>query len=556
MTFPSVIERELRMRSRQGTMYWGRCGAGAIACLFAVYYAGSSAGTMGPASMGTAMFAFLSWLGLLAACAFYAVTADCISLERREGTLGLLFLTGLRTMEVVGGKLLAAGLTGFFALIAGVPALALAVLSGGVTGGQVIRTALSLLAILFVSLASGLVASARSESQSEAWRKGGLLLLAVLAGPWIAAIALRPLAALSPLSSFFEAADLSYRAAPLKYWCGLGLSVAEATLLLVTAAFWLRRNWGQLESRGPAPRHPWFISKSIGPKAPPLSDRHSGLLEKDPICWLSLRLHDQSRLIWVGALLMILSRPATTVLFRVGIGRLGGIASGIMLFSSFFAAIMFAWAAGKFFYDARQNGELELLLSTPLGGRDIVSGRWNALLIRLRGPLLLVGFMMFLEFIFMGGAGVLLFPGGSRFIFQQVMGPINMILTAVAVFWVGMWFGLRASRPIGVIAWPVGLVIGLPWLAYYVIAIVISVGSPFGRIGPAIWWPIGWPLFTLAKNVFFIRWAAGKLKNEFRTVAPLAVGDWFKEPQEMATGPDAPIRRARVDKASDFPQPT
>jgi len=145
-----VIERELRMRARQGATYWGRCGAAAIASLFAVYSAGRFTSMLSSAAAGTATFTSLSWLGLLVACASIAVTADSISDERREGTLGLLFLTKLRTFEVVWGKLVAAGLSGLFALIGAVPALALALLYGGVSGGQIFRTALALFGILFV----------------------------------------------------------------------------------------------------------------------------------------------------------------------------------------------------------------------------------------------------------------------------------------------------------------------------------------------------------------------------------------------------------------------
>ena len=52
-----------------------------------------------------------------------AGTADSISRERREGPLGLLFLTNLNSAEIVAGKVFSNG-------------LALAVLIGGITLGQ------------------------------------------------------------------------------------------------------------------------------------------------------------------------------------------------------------------------------------------------------------------------------------------------------------------------------------------------------------------------------------------------------------------------------------
>ena len=60
-----------------------------------------------------------------------------MSEEKREGTLGLLFLTDLKGYDVVAGKLVANSLNGFYALMAILPVVALALLMGGLTGMQV-----------------------------------------------------------------------------------------------------------------------------------------------------------------------------------------------------------------------------------------------------------------------------------------------------------------------------------------------------------------------------------------------------------------------------------
>ena len=78
-------------------------------------------------------------------------------------------------------------------------------------------------------------------------------------------------------------------------------------------------------------------------------------------------------------------------------------------------------------------------------------------------------------------------------------------------------FGLSAKRPLAVIAWPVVLVIALPWFIGYAL---------FGGSSVAAF-------LLVVKNVVFIRWAAEKLRYEFRAVAPLAVGNWFKQPEEL-----------------------
>ena len=56
-------------------------------------------------------------------------TADCLSEEKREGTLGLLFLTDLKGYDVVLGKLAATSVSAFYGLLAALPVLAVPVLA-------------------------------------------------------------------------------------------------------------------------------------------------------------------------------------------------------------------------------------------------------------------------------------------------------------------------------------------------------------------------------------------------------------------------------------------
>ena len=137
MTLLPVIDRELRLRARQGAMYWTRCAVAAMAGLVAIEELALSSNTLSPELIGAATFHAIGWLGFIVACACGLVTADCISRERREGTLGLLLLTELKSFDVVLGKLCVAGLTASYALVAFLPALALLVMVGGVTGGQI-----------------------------------------------------------------------------------------------------------------------------------------------------------------------------------------------------------------------------------------------------------------------------------------------------------------------------------------------------------------------------------------------------------------------------------
>ena len=84
-------------------------------------------------------------------------TADCLSQEKREGTLGLLFLTDLKGHDVVLGKLVATSVRGFYGLLAVFPVLAVPLLLGGTTSGEFWRVVLVLMDTFLFSLAIGIL---------------------------------------------------------------------------------------------------------------------------------------------------------------------------------------------------------------------------------------------------------------------------------------------------------------------------------------------------------------------------------------------------------------
>ena len=105
---------------------------------------------------GATLLHQMSWLLFLATLLMSLVSADSITRERREGTLGLLLLTDLTPGEIVWGKMLSCGLTSFLVLLGALPALMFPVLAGGVTGSEAALIGLGLLNTLFVVLAAGL----------------------------------------------------------------------------------------------------------------------------------------------------------------------------------------------------------------------------------------------------------------------------------------------------------------------------------------------------------------------------------------------------------------
>src|SRR4051794_3543151 len=109
MNFLPMVDRELRVSARRGTMQWVRFVLTFVLALGTL----SSFANMGPTAPGIIARHAFTWLmnsAFVLACAACALTADSLSGERREGTLGLLFLTDLRPWDITLGKLAASGL--------------------------------------------------------------------------------------------------------------------------------------------------------------------------------------------------------------------------------------------------------------------------------------------------------------------------------------------------------------------------------------------------------------------------------------------------------------
>lgn len=149
-------------------------GLAILICFVAMEAGGSSLSIAGDGAF--MIMAVLAFVYALLSGFFF--TADCISEERREGTFGLLYLTRLKSWDIIAGKLASSSLQAFFGLVAVLPVLFVPLLAGGITGADLTRMAVVLLATMALSLSAGTFASACSHS---ARRSSGLTTLLVLA---------------------------------------------------------------------------------------------------------------------------------------------------------------------------------------------------------------------------------------------------------------------------------------------------------------------------------------------------------------------------------------
>ena len=140
---------------------------------FGTLLANQSSTTSGKQSFAT--------LSILLFCGIWIVvpilTADCISREKREGTLGLLFLTPLRAIEIILGKGCIHAMRSVTLIIAVLPVMAIPFVLGGITKADVLCSLILDLTALSLSLAAGLLAS----SLARHWARA-LILAEIFAG--------------------------------------------------------------------------------------------------------------------------------------------------------------------------------------------------------------------------------------------------------------------------------------------------------------------------------------------------------------------------------------
>src|SRR5260370_40802282 len=112
-----IVERELRVAARRGSTYWTRPLVVLGAMLICFWLMLSLPFAAPSTSTGLNLFRALSVFAFVY-CLFAGIrfTADYLSVEKREGTLGLLFLTDLNGYDVVLVKLPATSLNALYRL--------------------------------------------------------------------------------------------------------------------------------------------------------------------------------------------------------------------------------------------------------------------------------------------------------------------------------------------------------------------------------------------------------------------------------------------------------
>ncbi len=521
--FLSIVDRELRVRARWRFTPWLRVTAATIGTLVVAV---SLQWHQNPAPFGPPGLIILNTLGwlALALCLAEGVrqTADSLSRERREGTLGFLFLTELTGTDVVIGKLAAASINSFYALIAIFPAMGIALVAGGATAGEFWRTQLALVGSLFLALACGLWASARESDDSRALIRALCLSLALMTLPplagWLLSIPF--LSGLSPAIALYTASDVVYRTDAARFWTSLLCITALGSMLVLLAGRRLAASWRletvpKLAARTPLPETGrWRYSPAPRLHAPP--DLSS--LDRNPALRLTHPERGQRWLIWLAVLLPILTQFLVSLCFRfVGTGVTAvGISWASHILVTFVPVLLLAFIAARGPGRARESGALEILLTTPLTSRQIVFSYWLPLWRTLRWPLLV---SVLLHFLYLVASTVWL--GGRPnlplwILLIQFLNVVHQPALLIAACWVALWFAVRSRKTSLVIGQTLLWTAVFGWVGSLVYHILL--GMLIG-IASSSWNWLGnvlGSILSLAYLVILAIWARHRLLHHFR----------------------------------------
>jgi len=535
MVILPIVERELRVAARRRSAFWTRLIAAGVAIGIGAWTVWFGGAWSSPANLGGPLFTGLSLLAF-AFCwlAGPIFTADLVSEERREGTLGLLFLTDLAASDVALGKLATASVTAIFSLLAVVPVLALPILLGGLALDELGRVVLVLLNTLFLSLALGLMVSVASRHARSAMAVTFFVLLVLTCAPVMLELFLvdglgwnrlsDTVAALSPAVALYSAFAAGYsRMAPafwasvaglhLLGWGSVGLSCwllprvwregAEGRLALTWRQRWQRWSYGNAAARANFRRR---------------------VLELNPVQWLASRDRLKRRFLWT--FYGLAATVWLVVLLLSGRSKydLALTFAAALLFQSPLKWLMASEASWRWF-DDRRSGALELLLTTPLSVRDILAGQMRALLSLFAFPV--ISLLVVETVALVVGAG----PSESQ------RGTALMLGAAIIVFvwdlhtlsWLGTWLGLVRTKPMRAFFAALFRVLILPWLIFVAFMLM---APRLGELGVAV------VFLTPCALINAVSYATAR-RNLYAKLRLAAAGQLEVEPAPLPAGQPA-----------------
>jgi hypothetical protein len=505
----AVIERELRTVARRKGLYISRylaAGLGGSTAALSLLWTASLFQLSG--TPGT--FLFYSNSAIAAVYCFVAGlfwTLDCISREQRDGTLGLLFLTRLGSLDVVLGKLAANGLPAFFSFLTVFPLIALSFCLGGVNANEFVFMTIALLNLLSFSLIMGIFISSAVAVPGSAI----LLFLSAMFLPtalgygtmyWSRSSEISPVwLAFNPLYPVALSFGLSVSEVPTNFF-GTGILTTQMMniVLLFAAAF--------LMERSVRIRDKW---SSIGfgqrVQRKPKKSKKRSALETHPLMYLGFRRSGQRlyvlAFIFAGAIIYY-NDPLAAVRFEFR-----GMLYPLLL--HYILKLLLAWESGHALFMDRRNGFFELLLTTPVNPGIILRGQKLALrrqflvlvLITLAAHLVVLSFSI-------QRFGITL----AAWILVASMAILFMDFFSLT--WIGLWQGLMRQSSHRAFIGTLLFGLALPWIPFLTLSGLIWFVLE-DDFSPEPAWFITWGIISSSGIAFaFGLWGLAQAHFRFR----------------------------------------
>ncbi len=525
MTFPPIVDRELRIAARSGRTYWSRLIMAVVGIVVGGWLLFTMRAATGGMFGGRQLFMVLTQMGFYI-CLFTGAThsADSISREMRDGTLGFLFLTDLRGYDIIFGKLASGALISFYALLAMFPVFGLPLMLGGVSWLEFVQTMLALINALFFSHALALLISTMYKEAQKA-------VSAAIGSAWVIALGLPGLSALPTTPAIKTAFSVISLVSPMRSWSVISGRNAEfwpsfivshlcAWGFLLWASFRVTHCWKDKASVKLTVNERWQ-QWCLG-NAKFRTGLKRELLDRSGYAWLISRGRFRKANIWVSFVFVGAAFAlylGFTQKFRGGLLPLKAEFIAVMIVLHFLLKLAVANETSRHFDRQKRNGELELLVSaTPLRNQDFFIA--YAMVVK-RLYLAPIVFVLAVDCLMLTGGLVQqdgTFGGTSAEMAYAAAFAVTMLMLVFdlwSLFWVGMSTGLSVQRP------GQGGSSAFMRVVFVPVAVLVFIQSSRfarGSLMLTTFWGflVAWVAVCILTNLFFVKRAKGHLSVDLR----------------------------------------
>jgi len=538
MNLLPIVERELRLASLKWGTYWSRVWIG----LLGVAGLGDAllitrVVPITPIGM-PAIFQTVRFFALIY-CLTVGVrlTADCVSREKRAGTLGFLFLTPLRGYDVILGKLISQGIRPMYKMLVIVPMVWFMSLVGGISAGEQLYTVIALGNALFFSLAVGIAVSTFFTDRRRCELVASAAVFALFFGlcpfldQFVHSLVGSALGAWtsgsSPVNYLVNRVN-TFANPAVSGMLGNGLAVVSNAVVLATswgliviASWWAPRCWQERPPAGArlSRRQRWAQWCFGSPHTRAI--RRAAALEKNPFFWRATRNRLRPLIPWLFIVLTFGLPLLVVVTFGFSPPVFYALLVFVVVFWYLAPKLWIAREAARTLSEERSAGTLEMVLATPLSVREIIRGQWLGLR-KCYLPAVIFALVLSVTLIILinfapKGTWLSDIPYATPVL---ITGTILFLADCVAMGWVGMWTGLKFGNAKKATSSAGALVIIVPMAFFAATFFAVVLLSPLRAVpGGSLYVPIGlWLVIGLVCDFLLIKSSRHLLHREFRTV--------------------------------------